>query len=120
MAYVAILAVVPHAAMIAIAPAIEMAGVVSSHWAACRELAAGCRKQAARFAARTPSYPPDAVIQGFSRRSATGSLIPVTGRGLAELEARTARRYSDLARMYERAKWLPWRGIPPAPPENFP
>lgn len=113
MIYVAVIAVALDGA-IALPPDIEM---TSEHWARCRGVAAEYDELASRDGYLAEHYPGDTVIaHDVGRYHKKRQFIPDTG----EMAARRVPYHEAAARIYERAKWRPWAGLPtdvPQPPE---
>jgi hypothetical protein len=113
MVYVAVIALVPQVVItvvIALAPRVEAAG---GHWALCRQQAFQSDRLAAAYRAFASRDPEDAVIPGVTvRLTEKGPVIPATGKAAAKMASYFAVR----ARIYDRAKWCPWAGMPAEPP----
>ena len=88
----------------------------NEHWKACQNQVVYERQQAANFRESAPLYPGDTVVTSDIVLVGTqGQEVPYTGR----FAARMADYFDERARIFERAKWQPWAGIPagPASPE---
>jgi hypothetical protein len=111
MIYVAVSALALQA-MIVLPPYIKM---VRAHWAVCNRRAAGYSREAAGRRRLGTLFPGETPIFELRCYWAEGEK-PRTGAMMIQ----EALHYEALAKIYERARWRPWAGLPTEPPRPRP